>query len=58
MNATLRQPCSRAAVAMVCGSADWQAASTSRERDMVQFWQNVQPRLQPGVPNESTAVPG
>jgi hypothetical protein len=25
---------------------------------MSQFWQNLQVRLQPAVPNDSTAVPG
>jgi hypothetical protein len=26
--------------------------------EMSQFWQNLHPRLQPAVPNESTGVPG
>jgi hypothetical protein len=26
--------------------------------EISQFWQNLQVRLQPAVPNESTAVPG
>jgi len=46
------------AAAMVSGAATSQAASTPRARDIVQFWQNLQARLQPAVPNESTAVPG
>ena len=58
MKATLVQSYFRAAAAMASGSAFSQAASTSRLRDMVQFWQKVQPRLQPGVPNERTGVPG
>jgi hypothetical protein len=32
--------------------------SISRDFEMSQFWQNLQARLQPAVPNESTAVPG
>ena len=30
----------------------------SRDLEMSQFWQNLQARLQPAVPKESTAVPG
>ena len=30
----------------------------SRDLEMSQFWQNLQPRLHPAVPNESTGVPG
>ena len=32
--------------------------SISRLLEMSQFWQNLQARLQPAVPNESTLVPG
>ena len=58
VKATLRQPNLAAALAMVGGPALSAASCTSRDRDMVQFWQKVQPRLHPAVPKESTAVPG
>ena len=32
--------------------------SSSRDFEISQFWQNLQARLQPAVPNESTGVPG
>ena len=32
--------------------------SISRDLLMSQFWQNLQARLQPAVPNDSTGVPG
>ena len=32
--------------------------SISFDLEMSQFWQNLQPRLQPAVPNDSTGVPG
>ena len=32
--------------------------SRSRAFEMSQFWQNLQVRLQPAVPNDSTGVPG
>ena len=36
------------------------SASVSISRDLLisQFWQNLQARLQPAVPNDSTALPG
>ena len=44
--------------AMVPGLA-WSASrSKSRDLDISQFWQNLQARLQPAVPNENTLVPG
>ena len=33
------------------------ARSTSRDLEISQFWQNLQPRLQPAVPKDSTGVP-
>ena len=32
--------------------------SISLDFEMSQFWQNLQARLQPAVPNESTELPG
>ena len=32
--------------------------STSRDLEMSQFWQNLQPRLQPAVPNDRTRGAG
>jgi hypothetical protein len=43
---------------MVSGEASSASVSISRDLEMSQFWQNLQPRLQPAVPNESTGVPG
>ncbi len=58
MKATLAQPSRRAALAMTSGVA-WSArVSVSRDLLMSQFWQNLQARLQPAVPKESTGVPG
>ena len=41
-------------------SGDAESASVSISRDLLmsQFWQNLQARLQPAVPNDSTAEPG
>jgi hypothetical protein len=58
VNATLRQPSSAAARAIVSGDAASASVSSSRDFEMSQFWQNLQDRLQPAVPNESTDVPG
>jgi hypothetical protein len=58
VNATLRQPRRSAAAAMVSGVAASMRRSMARAFEMLQFWQNRQVRLQPAVPNESTAVPG
>src|SRR5215472_14955233 len=58
VNATLRQPSARAALAMACGVAASASVSISRDLEMSQFWQNRQPRLQPAVPNDSTDDPG
>ena len=44
--------------AMLSGMANSLSRSTSRDLEMSQFWQNLQPRLQPAVPNDSTGVPG
>jgi len=49
---------SRAAVAMVSGSARSLSCPTSRDLEIDQFWQNLHPRLQPAVPNDSTLEPG
>jgi hypothetical protein len=32
--------------------------SISRDLEMSQFWQNLQARLQPAVPNDRTPLPG
>ena len=56
--ATLRLPLCTAARAMASGDAWSDSLSHSRAFEMSQFWQNLQPRLQPAVPNESTLVPG
>jgi hypothetical protein len=58
VNATLRQPRALAVRARVCGVAESARVSISRDLEMSQFWQNLQARLQPAVPNESTALPG
>ena len=58
MKATLRQPCAAAAAAIASGDAASISVSISRDLEMSQFWQNLHARLQPAVPNESTAEPG
>ncbi len=58
VKATLRQPCFRAASAIASGIATSLSRSISRDFEMSQFWQNLQPRLQPAVPNDRTLVPG
>ena len=58
MKATLRQPRRAAAAAMASGVAASASVSCSRDLLMSQFWQNLQARLQPAVPKESTGVPG
>src|SRR4051794_40449539 len=58
VNATLLQPCRRAASAIASGVATSLSRSTSRDLEMSQFWQNLHPRLQPAVPNDRTLVPG
>ena len=58
MNATLRQPSRCAASARVSGDAASDSRAISRDLEMSQFWQNLQARLQPAVPNDSTALPG
>src|SRR5271166_2503880 len=58
VKATLRHPSRSAAAAMVSGEAASASVSVSRDLEMSQFWQNLQVRLQPAVPNESTGVPG
>ena len=50
--------CSAALVAIASGLAAEASVSISRDLLMSQFWQNLQARLQPAVPNESTALPG
>ena len=58
MNATLRQPLAAAAWAIAAGDAWSIRRSMSRLFEMSQFWQNLQARLQPAVPKESTDDPG
>src|SRR6185503_20582815 len=58
VKATLRQPDAAAASAMPCGDAESISRSMSRDLEMSQFWQNLQARLHPAVPKESTAEPG
>ncbi len=58
MNATLAQPRRSAASAMSSGMAESASVSTSRDLEMSQFWQNLQVRLQPAVPNDRTEEPG
>jgi hypothetical protein len=56
--ATARQPLSAAARAIASGEA-WSCRRLSaRAFEMSQFWQNLQVRLHPAVPNDSTGVPG
>ena len=43
---------------MAAGDAASCSVSISRDFEMSQFWQNLQARLQPAVPNDSTDEPG
>src|ERR1700688_3073356 len=54
----LGQPRRAAACAICSGEAPSERVSISRDLLMSQFWQNLQARLQPAVPNDSTGVPG
>ena len=56
--ATLAQPRRCADAASCSGLARSASVSISRDLLMSQFWQNLQARLQPAVPNDSTDVPG
>src|SRR5262249_47605990 len=58
VKATERQPLATAAPAIAAGEAASCSRSSSRALEMSQFWQNLQVRLQPAVPNDSTGVPG
>jgi hypothetical protein len=58
VKATLRQPSATAARARSSGPAASARVSISRDSEMSQFWQKRQARLQPAVPNDSTALPG
>ena len=58
MNATLRQPSRERRVGDRLRRRASASVSISRDFEMSQFWQNLQPRLQPAVPNESTGRPG
>ena len=58
MNATLLQHIDSAPTAICSGVACSDSASTSLDLEIDQFWQNLQPRLQPAVPKERTLVPG
>jgi hypothetical protein len=58
VNATLLHPEPSAAAAMASGLASSARRSICRDFEMSQFWQNLQARLQPAVPNDSTDEPG
>jgi len=58
VNATERQPLRTAAFAIASGEASSVSRSNSPALEMSQFWQNLQVKLQPAVPNDSTGVPG
>ena len=55
---SVREPDFTAARAIAAGVAWSMSRSMSRDFEMSQFWQNLQARLQPAVPNERTALPG
>ena len=56
--ATLGQARASAICAISLGEATADMLSTSRERVLSQFWQNLQARLQPAVPKERMLEPG
>ncbi len=58
MKATLRQPKRAAVRAIAAGEAASASVSVWRDFEMSQFWQKLQARLQPAVPNDRTGVPG
>src|SRR5438045_5712769 len=58
VNATLRQPSSLAARAIVPGEAASARVSISFDFEMSQFWQKRHARLQPAVPKLKIADPG
>jgi len=58
VKATERQPDAKAACAIASGAARSCSRSSARAFEISQFWQNLQVRLHPAVPNESTGVPG
>jgi len=58
VKATAKAPDLSAALAMSSGPARSARRSQSRALEMSQFWQNLQPRLQPAVPKDRTGVPG
>src|SRR6266576_31975 len=58
VKATLRQPSSLAALAIVAGDAPSARVSISFDFEMSQFWQKRHARLQPAVPNDRTELPG
>ncbi len=58
MNATDVAPAPTAVSAIAPGLAASARVSVSRDLEMSQFWQNLQPRLQPAVPKLNTEVPG
>src|ERR1700730_3485195 len=58
VKATLRQPISSATRARLSGVARSASVSVSRDLEMSQLWQNLHARLQPAVPNDSTAERG
>src|ERR1700736_3718567 len=54
----LAHPSRSAAAASSLGLARSASVSISRDLLMSQFWQNLQAKLQPAVPNDRTALPG
>src|SRR5439155_16444056 len=53
-----REPVAIAASTISSGEAASWSRSDSRALEMSQFWQNLQVRLHPAVPNERTGVQG
>ena len=53
-----REPVAMAARTMSSGEASSCSRSIARAFETSQFWQNLQVRLHPAVPNDSTGVPG
>ena len=50
--------CGNRGATMSSGEASSWSRSISRALEMSQFWQNLQVRLHPAVPKDSTGVPG
>src|SRR6516162_10238709 len=58
VKATDLHPVRTAASAIASGEAESVRRSNSRAFEICQFWQNLQVKLQPAVPKDSTADPG